>query len=193
MVSPLPAVADPNALPAVPDPIGLLAAADPSALPAVSTLADSVVTWLWTLLLFLFPGLVAAGLCVPFLAVTRLRALFRSLPPAGRVLPSYVAVSVGLSAPYIAGVALTVGLVESAGPGWSEGFIATAALGAVGPVLVAPAVAVLGLPRLGLDWDPTGYGYSTWLLLVGAGAAYAVVAAVPLVALAVGMALPGGY
>ena len=175
MVSPLPAVVN------------------PSALPAVSTLGDSVVTWLWTLLLFLLPGLVAAGLCAPFLAVERLRSLFRTLPPTGRVLTSYVAVAVALSAPYVAGVALTVIRVESAGPGWSEGFLATAALGAVGPVLVAPAVAVLGLPRLGLDWDPTGYRVSTWGILLAGGLWYALVAAVPLVALAVGMALPGGY
>ncbi|VTT85508.1 hypothetical protein DM2_390 [Halorubrum sp. DM2] len=160
---------------------------------AVSAVADSLVGWLWTAALFLFPGLVAAGLCAPFLAVKRVRALFRALPPAGRTLPSYVAVAVGLSIPYLAGVVLTVALVDSAGPGWSEGFLDTALFGGLLVGLVAPAVAVIGLPRLGLDWDSTGYGPSTWLLLVAAGLWYAFVAAVPLVALAVGMALPGGY
>ena len=162
----------------------------PLAAPAV---ADSIAGWLWTAALLLFPGLVAAGLCAPFLAAERLRALFRALPPRGRVLPSYAAVSVGLSVPYVVGVFLTVWLVESAGPGWSEGFLDTALFGGVLVALVAPAVAVVGLPRLGVDWDPTGYGYSTWLLLVAAGLWYALVAAVPLVALAIGMALPGGY
>ncbi|WP_424015878.1 hypothetical protein ACOZ35_08140 [Halorubrum xinjiangense] len=160
---------------------------------AISGISDSVVGWLWTVALFLFPGIVAAGLCAPFLATMRLRALFDALPPAGRVLPSYLGVSVGLSVPYIAGVGLTVAYAGEAGPAWSEGFLTTALFGAVLVALVAPAVAVIGLPRLGVDWDPTGYGYSTWLLLVGAGLWYAVVAAVPLVALAVGMALPGGY
>jgi len=170
-------------------------AISPPAIPplAVSAIADSIVGWLWTVALFLFPGLVAAGLCAPFLAVKRVRALFRVLPPADRTLPSFVAVSVGLSVPYLAGVVLTVALVDSAGPGWSEGFLLTALFAGVAPVIVAPAVAVIGLPRLGLDWDPTGYGPSTWGVLLAGGLWYAFVAAVPLVALAVGMALPGGY
>ena len=156
-------------------------------------IVDVAVGWLWTLGLALFPGVAAAGLCAPFLAAERLRALFRALPPRGRLLPSYLGVSVGLSVPYLAGVVLTVARAAEAGPAWSSGFLLTALLGAVLVAFVAPVVAVVGLPRLGLDWDPTGYGPSTWLLLGGAGLWYAAVAAVPLVALAVGMALPGGY
>jgi len=159
----------------------------------VPAVVDSVVGWLWTLALLISPGLVAAGLCAPFLASTRLRGLFRALPPAGRVLPSYLAVAVGLSVPYLVGVVLTVARAAEAGPAWSSGFLLTALLGGVLAGLLAPTVAVFGLPRLGLDWDQTGYGVGTWLLLGGAGLWYAVVAAVPLAALAVGMALPGGY
>ena len=171
-------------------PAAIPSIASPSAVPA---LVDAAVGWLWTVGLVLFPGLVAAGLCAPFLAAERLRALFRALPPTGRPLPSYLVVSVGLSVPYIVGVVLTVARAAEAGPAWSSGFLLTALLGTVLVTFVAPAVAMLALPRLGVDWDPTGYGPSTWLLLVGAGLWYAVVAAVPLVALAVGMALPGGY
>ena len=149
--------------------------------------------WLFTLALFLLPGLVAAGLCAPFLAAERLRALFRALPPTGRLLTSYVGVCLALSVPYLAGVALTVALADSAGPAWGEGFLDTALFGGVIVGFVAPATAAAGLPRLGVDWDPTGYGPSTWVLLVAAGLWYAVVAAVPLVALAIGMSLPGGY
>lgn len=159
----------------------------------VPALVGSAVGWLWTLALLVLPGLVAAGLCAPFLAASRLRALFEALPPAGRVLPSYLAVAIGLSVPYVAGVGLTVARAGEAGPAWSSGFLSTALLGGVLVGLVAPATAVAGLPRFGVDWDPTGYGPSTWLLLGAAGLWYAVVAAVPLAALAVGMALPGGY
>lgn len=114
-------------------------------------------------------------------------------PPNGRLLTSYVGVSIALSVPYLTGVVLTVTLAGEAGPAWSEGFLVTALFGGIGVGLVAPAVAVIGLPRLGTDWDPTGYGPGTWGSLLAAGLAYALVAAVPLVALAIGMALPGGY
>ncbi|GAA0527281.1 hypothetical protein SAMN04488066_11418 [Halorubrum aquaticum] len=160
---------------------------------ALPSLVDGAVGWLWTLVLFALPGLVAALLWSPFLISARFRALFRALPPRGRLVPSYVGIALALSIPYLAGLLLTVGLVDSAGPGWSEGFIDTALFGGIAVAFVAPVLAVVGLPRLGVDWDPTGYGPSTWTLLVAAGLWYAVVAAVPLVALAIGMALPGGY
>jgi hypothetical protein len=164
-----------------------------ASVPAVPAVVDTAIGWLWTIVLFVLPGLVAAVLWTPFLIASRFRALFRALPPAGRLVPSYVGVALTLSIPYLAGLLLTVGLVDSAGPGWSEGFLDTALFGGVLVGLVAPAVAAAGLPRLGVDWDPTGYGASTWALLLAAGLWYAVVAAVPLVALAIGTALPGGY
>jgi hypothetical protein len=165
----------------------------PVSVAGVPAVVDTAVGWLWTLALLALPGAVAAVLWAPFLISARLRALFVALPPASRLLPSYVGVALALSIPYLVGVLLTVGLVDSAGPGWSEGFLDTALFGGVLVGLVAPALAAAGLPRLGVDWDPTGYGATTWLLLVAAGLWYAIVAAVPLVALAVGMALPGGY
>lgn len=165
----------------------------PVSVGAVPAAVDTAIGWLWTLALFALPGLVAAVCWTPFLLSARLRALFVALPPAGRLIPSYVGVALALSVPYLVGVVLTVRLVDSAGPGWSEGFLDTALFGGILVGLVAPAVAGAGLPRLGVDWDPAGYGASTWLLLVAAGVWYAVVAAVPLAALAVGMALPGGY
>jgi hypothetical protein len=45
---------------------------------------------------------------------------------------------------------------------------------------VLPLTSVVGLPRLGLDWDPTNYGLSTWLLLVCVVFWYAAVFVVPL-------------
>jgi|GEM_PF-322177 len=161
--------------------------------PAVPAIVDTAIGWLWAIALSALPGIVAAVLWTPFLIAARFRSLFRALPPAGRLVPSYVGVALLLSVPYLAGVALTVTLVDSAGPGWSDGFIQTAFAGGAITALGGPAVAVLGLPRVGVDWDPTGYGPGTWVLLVAAGLWYAVVAAVPLVALAIGMALPGGY
>ncbi|WP_200531896.1 hypothetical protein [Halorubrum sp. LN27] len=171
-------------------PLALSSTPSPLAVPAF---VGTIAAWLWTVVLFALPGVVAAILWTPFLIAARFRALFRALPPAGRLVSSYVGVSLALSVPYLVGLVATVWLVDSAGPGWSEGFLDTALFGGVLVGLVAPALAVLGLPRLGVDWDPTGYGPGTWLLFVAAGLWYAVVAAVPLVALAIGMALPGGY
>lgn len=165
----------------------------PAGVAGAPAVVETAIGWLWTLALFALPGAVAAVCWAPFLLSARFRALFVALPPAGRLVPSYVGVSLALSVPYLVGVVLTVWLVDSAGPGWSEGFLDTALFGGVAVGLVAPAVAAAGLPRLGVDWDPTGYGASTWAVLVAAGLWYAVVAAVPLVALAIGMALPGGY
>ncbi|MDZ5813307.1 hypothetical protein U4E84_18415 [Halorubrum sp. AD140] len=146
-----------------------------------------------TVLLFALPGLVAAALWAPFLAAARVRALFRALPPEGRLLPSYVAVALGLSVPYLVGLVVTLEFADPEGAGWSNGLVETALAGGILTGLVAPAVAVVGLPRVGVHWDPTGYGLDTWALLVAAGVWYAVVAAAPLFALAVVFALPGGY
>ncbi|PAU83319.1 hypothetical protein CK500_11045 [Halorubrum salipaludis] len=159
----------------------------------LASVAGELTGWLFTLALFVFPGVVAAVLWSPFLIAARFRALFRSLPPAGRLVPSYVGVALALSVPYLAGVLLTVGFVDSAGAAWSNALVETALVGGALTAVAAPAVAVFGLPRLGVDWDPTGYGVSTWVLLVAAGLWYAVVAAVPLFALAVVFGLPGGY
>lgn len=160
---------------------------------ALPSLVGGAVGWLWTLVLLAVPGLVAAVLWAPFLAAARFRSLVAALPPRGRIGPSYVGVALALSVPYLVGVVLTVALVDSAGPGWSSGFLTTALVGGAIVVLGGPILAAVGLPRLGVDWDSTGYGVSTWALLVAAGAWYAVVAGVPLFALAVVLALPGGY
>jgi len=89
--------------------------------PSLSTIAsapavvDSVVGWLWTLALFLFPGLVAAGLCAPF-SPPSASGNCSARSPNGRLLTSYVGVSIALSVPYLTGVVLTVTLAGEAGP-----------------------------------------------------------------------------
>ncbi|WP_018256926.1 hypothetical protein [Halomicrobium katesii] len=72
----------------------------------------------------------------------------------------------------------------------SNSLIDVAVVGTIGYAVGLPSVAALGLPRAGLDWDPTGYGASTWLLLAVGGVWYSLVFAVPLVLLGVVFALP---
>ncbi|WP_418286841.1 hypothetical protein [Halorubrum sp. DTA46] len=57
----------------------------------------------------------------------------------------------------------------------------------------ASVASVASVASEAIGWDPTGYGPDTWALLVAAGVWYAAVAAVPLFALAIVFALPGGY
>lgn len=157
---------------------------------------DVSLGWPAVVALLVGPGVVAAVLCVPFLAVERMRALFRSLPPRDGVAVSYVALTVGASFPYVAGTlwALTTGVDAGRGPARGAAMANSLLDVLVGLslayVAAVPLLAGLGLPRAGVDWDPTGYGPGTWALLLGFGAWYAAVFAVPLFVVAVVLAFP---
>lgn len=149
--------------------------------------------WLAFLALALVPGLVTTLLWAPFLAATRIRSLFEALPPVGRLLPTYVLACVGASVPYVAGLLLVLATVDPAGAGLSNAILDVTLQLSLLYVVGFPLAGALVLPRLGVDWDPTGYGTSTWGLLVAGGVWYAVLFAVPLVGLSLVFALPGGY
>lgn len=110
---------------------------------------------------------------------------------------SYVALTVGGSLPYVTGTlwAFTTG----AGAGSERGavmanslldLLVVTSLASLASVVAVPLVAGVGLPRTGYDWDPTGYGPTTWGLLAGLAGWYAAVFAVPIFLLAVVLALP---
>lgn len=153
--------------------------------------AQEIGGWWFTIGLVVGPGLAAAVLWSPFLLSSRIRALFRTLPPARSAAVSYPAVILGLSAPYVVGTAWAI---TNAHQG-TGGAMATALLNVLFPlttlyVIGLPIVAVEGLPRLGIDWDPTGYGASTWVLLIVGSAWYSAVFAVPLFLVSLVLALP---
>ncbi|UIO99787.1 hypothetical protein Hbl1158_14890 [Halobaculum sp. CBA1158] len=159
---------------------------------AQSLVADAVGVF-WLVAFALVPGVVASILWTPFLLARRIRSLFAALPPSGSAVPSFVIAGIGGSLPYVAVVAGVIGAVDPEGAAWSN-----ALLGAVVPlsaayVLGGPVVAALVLPRIGIDWDPTGYGPSTWALSLVASAWYAATLATPIVLMAFVFALPGGY
>jgi len=149
-------------------------------------------SWMVVLsLLALAPGVVAAVLWSPCLLTARLRSLVRALPPRRFPLVAYLAVMVGGSAPYVVGFVVTLSSTADA----SGAVIANAILNvtvplSVGYVVGIPMLAGLVLPRIGLDWDATGYGPGTWALLVIASAWYAALFAVPLFLMAFIVALP---
>ncbi|MCD2200761.1 hypothetical protein LPA44_12755 [Halobacterium sp. KA-4] len=139
-------------------------------------------------LLGIAPGLVAVVLWSPFLLSGRLRSLFRRLPPANSLLISYLVVGVGLAVPFVLGT--VVALVRMPQAVVSNVILDTVVQIAFVYVVALPLLAGDVLPKLGVDWDSTGYGGTTWLLLVGGVVWYVVIVAVPLGFLAVLLAIP---
>lgn len=136
-------------------------------------------------------GLVATVLWSPFLLAKRLRSLFGHLPPGGHWIVSYVAVTIAASLPYVLGFYAALWRTRNA----EAVATANAILDVVVPVSAlylvgVPAIAVIGLPRVDRDWDPTGYGPGTWLLLIAGAAWYAAVFSVPLFFVSFVLALP---
>lgn len=163
----------------------------------LQSLLDTVSGWLAFGLSLLVPGVVASVCWLPFLLAKRLRSLFRSLPPTGSLVPSYALAGIGASLPFVVGALVILATVETGGRGGATRLskpLFTMALLLFGAYTVGlPVVGVLGLPRAGVDWDPTGYGASTWLVLAGGGAWYALLFAVPIALASIVAALPGGY
>lgn len=133
----------------------------------------------------LIPGVVAMVLWSPFLLSERIRQLFQRLPPTDSLLPTYVLVGIATSLPYVLGLVWALTRAESGK------MIFTVAIGVTICYIVAlPLVGVLGLPRSGIDWAPTGYGWQTWLLLVGGAVWYALLFTVPLTIFSLIFSLP---
>ena len=146
-------------------------------------LGGTLTEWLTLAGLVLGPGLAAAALWTPVLAAGRLRALFRALPLTGVTPINYAAVALALSIPWVAAYGSALGTIGAAPDSARTGDpLVDAAVQLTGLYVVAlPVLAVAGLPAIGVDWDPTGYGSSTWVLLVAASAYYAAIYAVPAV------------
>ncbi|MFO7927487.1 MAG: hypothetical protein ACQET5_06785 [Halobacteriota archaeon] len=158
----------------------------------MSPLQD-VFGWVLTLLVLSLPGLLAAVLWTPLLLSCRVRTLVVALPPRGSLLPTYVGIALTASVPYVLGLAVIVTVLPSEGAAWSNAiFTLVLAVGVVYTLFV-PTAAVVGLPRLDVAWDPSDSPVASWLLLAVGGFWYAFTFAVPLFALAVLFAWPGGY
>lgn len=163
-------------------------AIDPS---SVFALGADLAGVIWLLVALVTPGLVAGVFWSPFLLSERVRSLLARLPPRSSWAWTYGLVTVGLSLPYLLGT--TWALVRTTGA--TGGAMANEILDVIVPVSVLylvgiPIVTVVGLPRLGFDWDPTGYGIGTWLLLVGGSLWYVLLFAVPLFVVVFFLALP---
>jgi hypothetical protein len=138
----------------------------------------------------LAPGLVAGILWSPFLLSGRLRSLVKTVDPTGFWPATYALCSVCTGVLVVVGYGLLLGdLPNDPGAGANllldgvvTGALVLVAAGWAGPTLVAP--------RLGYDWDPTGYGPGTHALVLAGAVWYAVVLLTPFFLLSLVMALP---
>ncbi|WP_459881926.1 hypothetical protein [Halorubrum gandharaense] len=152
---------------------------------------EQITNWLSAIFLALFPGVVAVVLWSPILISHRLRELFRRLPPTGSAVVGYVIVAIGLSLPFIIGVG--IGVAGSTQSVDTANTLLNVAFGlAILYLIGLPVGAVVGLPRVGIDWDQTGYGLSTWLVVVMATLWYVAVFLLPIVFFGFLLALPTG-
>lgn len=143
-------------------------------------------------LLLLGPGILVTILWSPILLVGRFRGLFRQLPPTQSLGISYVIVAVSLSLPFLLGTTVVVTTTSAEGAALSNALLDTAFKLVIGYIVALPLTAGVGLPRGGVDWDPTGYGFSTWLLLIVATIWYVAVFVIPLALFAFVLAIPTG-
>lgn len=145
-----------------------------------------------TLALMFGPGIVAAVLWSPILLSSRVRSLFDRLPPERSTIASYLLVAIGLSIPFVIGTGIVFTTTSTEGAALSNALLNMAFVLTIAYMGVLPLTSVVGLPRIGLDWDPTNYGLSTWLLLVCVVLWYAAVFVIPLAFFAFILALPTG-
>lgn len=101
------------------------------------------------------------------------------------MLVTYVGVTVGASVPYVLGL---VGALAVANTGKAL-FTATLAVSLV-YLAAGPVLGAVTLPRAGVDWDPTGYGLSTWTVLLAGALWYVLLFAVPFTLLSLVFSLP---
>ncbi|GAB6880083.1 hypothetical protein JCM17823_23570 [Halorubrum gandharaense] len=99
--------------------------------------------------------------------------------------------AIGLSLPFIIGVG--IGVAGSTQSVDTANTLLNVAFGlAILYLIGLPVGAVVGLPRVGIDWDQTGYGLSTWLVVVMATLWYVAVFLLPIVFFGFLLALPTG-
>jgi len=147
--------------------------------------------WVTLLALVFGPGLAAALLWSPFLAADRIGSLFGQLWPRTSAAASYLLVMVGLSLPWVFATGAAMARASTPGLGMANALLNVIVSLAVVYAVGLPALAAVGLPAAGVDWDANGYGLRTWVLLVAGAVWYVALLAFPIFLVSVGLALAG--
>lgn len=158
----------------------------------VSLQLDAAVGLALAAVLILLPGALAAVPTAAFLLSARVRALFAAVPPTDSPYPSYALLTVGLGAPWSV-AALAALNAPVTGPASTANAMLDVVLG-LGLVylLGLPVTVAALLPRFGVDWDDTGYGPRTWVIVTATTSVYTLSLAVPFFVVSLVFALPTG-
>lgn len=155
-----------------------------------AALLREVMAWGSVLGVVLVLGSGAAVLWSPVLASTRVRALFRELPLSNWTVVNYVVTAITLSIPWVFGVAWAFHRLEATQVTDGAVFLNVSTLLTVTYVVLIPLGACCGLPRIGIDWDPSGYSVSTWLLLVVGSLWYSAIFTIPMFLIGIIISMP---
>ena len=155
------------------------------------TIAEDLTGLIWVVVALVTPGLIAGVFWSPFLLSERMRALLSRLPPRDSWGWTYGLAMVALSLPYVIGTIWA--LVQTTGD--TGAAMANQILDVIVPVSLLylvgiPVGSVVGLPRLGVDWDQEQYGLGTWAVLFAGSLWYVLLFAVPLFVAIFFLALP---
>lgn len=146
---------------------------------------DEVVEYVTVFGFLLLVGAVVTICWSPFLLSKRFRQLFERLPPFESLYLTYSVVSLGAAVPYLLGLVVALSVADTGRA------LFTVVIAVSSSYLVAiPILAAVVLPWVGVDWDPTGYGLSTWALLLAGAVWYTALFAVPLTIISVVFSLP---
>jgi hypothetical protein len=138
----------------------------------------------------LAPGTVAGVLWSPFLLSGRLRSLVETLDPTGVWPVTYAVGTVLTGFLVVVGFVLLLGDLPNDSAAGANLLLDGVVVTVVVLVAVGWAGSTLVAPRLGYDWDPTGYGLGTHVLVLAGAVWYAVVLATPFFLLSLVFALP---
>lgn len=149
------------------------------------SLLDELVSYLSLIGFLLGVGVFATICWSPILLSSRFRQLFERLPPFESVAFTYGVVGVGAAAPYLLGLVASLAVADT-----GRALFTVVVVVSIGYLVAIPLLGAVVLPWVGVDWDPTGYGLSTWALLLAGAIWYTALFALPLTMISIVFSLP---
>lgn len=146
---------------------------------------DEVIGYLNVLGFLLAIGVGATICWSPFLLSKRFQELFKQLPPFTSPYLTYGVVGVGAAVPYLLGLLTALAVPDTGGTLFTVVVVVSG-----GYLVLIPVIGAVVLPRIGVDWDSTGYGLSTWVLLFAGAVWYTTLFAIPLTIISIVFSLP---